>query len=146
MCTPTEHSNIDVVALASLVISVVALFISLVALRRSDNNSSASLLLTLTTTISSAWQGVFTTDPKSRSYAVGELMNVFEMGCAIDLQGSLTGPSGELVTQFLKENLTLLLRHEEMSALAKSLLQNKETYSNIDRFLAKVGYFQSNSQ
>jgi hypothetical protein len=140
MCAPVDRGNIDFIALASLVISLVALVISAIALRRSDKNSSASLLLTLSSTISSAWQAVFAADSQSKPYAVGELMNVFEMGCAIDLQGSLTGPSGDLVTQFLKENLTLLLENEEMSALARSLLKNKGTFSNIDRFLAKVGY------
>src|SRR5262249_17979792 len=79
-------------------------------------------------------------EPEQRSYQLAELLNLLEIACAVYDEWSLSGNARKLVYSYLKNVLSDLIKHKEISAeIEKKLLQDKETFFFIKKFLSKNG-------
>lgn len=88
------------VAGASLVASIIALWVAWFGIRRADNNSSASLLVTLNDGFRQAWQRYLSgKNDEQKQYELAELMNLLEIACALYNGGSLSGMSRKIVEE-----------------------------------------------
>jgi len=67
-------------------------------------------------------------------------MNLLEIACAVYLEGSLSGNARKLIFSYLKNILSELIEHKEISDdIEQKLLQDKETFSFIRKFFRKNG-------
>lgn len=130
-------NSLDWVALASLGVASAALGISIYAILRANKTTSAATLVTLNEGFRQAWERCLHAmpEPDATSYNLAELLNLFEIACAIYLEKSLTGKSRKLMYEYLGSNLSLLIRTPVINDQALRLLQTKETFIFIKKFL-----------
>lgn len=126
-----------VVALASLSVSVVSIFVAWYAICRSNKNSSAATLVTLYEGFRQAWQRFLDAkdDDKERQYQLSELMNLAELACAIHSERSFVGVSRELVEDYLQSSLSLLVNNEDVRNRIPAMFRSPDTFKYIRRFL-----------
>lgn len=129
-------STPDWLAAASLFVALAALVVSIFAIVRANATASAATLVTLNEGFRQAWERCLKKDIASDalSYELAELLNLFEIACAIYLDRSLTGNSRELAAEYLKSSLSLLVSHEHLNDKALALLQDKTTFIFIKKF------------
>jgi hypothetical protein len=125
-----------VVALASLIFSVVSIVVAWYAISKSNKNSSAATLVTLNEGFRQAWQRFLGAQNESeRQYELSELMNLAELTCAIHSERSLVGVSRELVQDYLQRSLSLLVHNEDVRKQIPAMFHSPETFEYIRRFL-----------
>lgn len=129
----------DTIALISLLVSLAALVVSVFAIVRANNTTSGSTIIALSEAFRQAWDRYFNAKPEQKSYELAELMNLLEIACAVHLEWSLSGNARKLVFDYLRRVLSELIKHEEISAEIGKLLQDKETFFFIKKFLRKSG-------
>ena len=129
-------STSDAIASASLVVASVALFIAWYAIRRANKTTSAATMVTLNEGFRSAWSRFFgATGTAQQEIELAELLNLFEIACAIRLEGSLSGHSAELISEYLENVLQMLVSNPYALAHVAPLLQTSTTFKFIKRFL-----------
>lgn len=130
----------DKIALVSFLVSLVALAVSIFAIIRANNTTSGSTIVSLNEAFRQAWDRYFNPKtPEQKPYELAELMNLLEIACAVYDEWSLSGNARELVFDYLQRNLSLLIGHKEINAEIERLLQDKETFLFIRKFLRKNG-------
>ena len=138
--TPPELALSDLIAVVSSAISLIALAVAVVAIRKSDRNSSAATLVTLNDGFRQAWHRFLpTTEEEERQYEFSELMNLLEIGCAIYLEGSLSGVSRELAEEYFGNTLSLLEAHPEARSRIETMRHSPTTFKYIRKFLIRMG-------
>lgn len=125
----------DAIAAASLVVAFVALGVAWYAIRRANKTTSASTMVTLNEGFRSAWSRFFATPETQREIELAELLNLLEIACAVRLEGSLSGNSAVLMSEYLENVLLLLLKDPYSQEHVPPLLQNAETFVFIRQFL-----------
>ena len=129
-------STSDAIASASLVVASVALLIAWYAIKRANKTTSAATMVTLNEGFRSAWSRFFAaTGTPQQENELAELVNLFEIACAIRLEGSLSGHSAELMSEYLENVLQLLVSNPYALANVPPLLQNAKTFKFIKTFL-----------
>src|ERR1035438_3224880 len=92
----------DCIAVASLGVSLVALYIAFYAVRRANKTTSAATFIALNESFRQAWERFFAAqDEEQKHYELAELINLYEIACAIYLEKSLTGNSRKLEKEYL---------------------------------------------
>jgi hypothetical protein len=133
----------------SLVISAFAVVLALLTLRRGNKNSSVASMIPLNAEIRDMWtqyissfQDIeFDTIPELEAFEreiirkLERLMNVLEIAAAIEVEGTLTGISRDLMRDYLRRTLEDIIRNDYTSSKVSSLLQDDKTYIFIRRFL-----------
>ena len=125
----------DWIAAASLAVSIVALFVSWFAIWRSNRTTSAATFVSLNEGFRQAWTRFFDASPQTKSYELAELLNLLEIGCAIYLEGSLSGNARKLTLEYLRNVLQHLVEDDYTNAQIPVLLQAPHTFIFIRRFL-----------
>jgi hypothetical protein len=91
-------------------------YIAIVAVRRSDKNASVAMLITLSEAFRVGWQRVIASiksiekDPNAedtRYTTFSELLNLFEIACAIMNEKFVAGFSREIIHKYLVDSLGL---------------------------------------
>ena len=80
----------DSLALGSLAVAVIALCLSWYAITRANRSTSAATLVTLNEGFRQAWERFFQAQGAQQDAELAELLNLFEIACAIYLEGSLS--------------------------------------------------------
>lgn len=120
---------------ASLVVSVIALFVAYVAVQRSDRNSSAAMLVTLYEAFRQGWARFQAeTDPDRSRYEMAELMNTFEIACAIHYERSIHGASREILEEYLRDTLTKFAEDEDAARCIRAMRDGPSTFKFLALF------------
>lgn len=130
----------DEIAIASCALALVAVVIAIYAIRRGNKNSSVATLVTLNDGYRQAWQRFLAAKGDQREYEFSELMNLLEVGCAIDAEKSLVGVSREIAREYLTHALQLLDAHEEARRLTMAASHDPTTFKYVRRFRASWHY------
>ena len=125
----------DVIASASLIVATGALIVAWYAIRRANKTTSAATMVTLNEGFRSAWARFFSAEGEQQITELAELLNLFEIACAIRLEGSLSGNSARLISEYLDNALGALASNDYARAQVNPLLQNANTFVFIKRFL-----------
>jgi len=126
----------DLIAAPSLAIAAIALVVAVVAIRRADRNSSAATMVTLNEAFRQAWpRFLYAKDETEHQYEFSELMNLLEIGCAIYLEGSISGVSRELIEEYLGNTLSLLESNKDARSRIELMRHSPTTFKYIRRFL-----------
>jgi hypothetical protein len=125
----------DLIASAALAVALAALGVSWYGIRRSNKTTSAATLVTLNEGFRQAWDRFLSDNVQDREYELAELMNLLEVACAAHEEGSITGNSRTLLFDYLDRVLRALIRNPYANEQIGSLLQSKDTYKFVRRFL-----------
>jgi hypothetical protein len=126
----------DYIALASLAVSLVALPVALIAIYKSNRNSSVATLVTLNEAFRQGWHRFLTTsNPDMKLYELSELMNLIEIACGILIEKSLSGMSMQIMMDYLNDILKLLVKSEYATGEISKMLDEPGTFANIKQFL-----------
>lgn len=129
----------DTIALVSLFVSLAALAVSAFAILRANTTTSGSTIVSLSEAFRQAWDRYFKAEPDQKSYELAELLNLLEIACAVYDEWSLSGNARKLTFDYLRRVLSLIIEHKEISAEIEKLLQDKDTFFYIKKFLRKNG-------
>jgi hypothetical protein len=136
-----------VVALASLVVAVASVYVAVVAVRRSDKNASVAMLVTLSEAFRDGWQRVIASvkaiqkDPNvedTRYTTFSELLNLFEVACAIMNEESIEGFSKEIIHKYLVDSLELIVGNEYARTQIPKMLTDETTFEHIKVFIKSL--------
>lgn len=133
-------SSSDWIALASLGVSLVALLIAVYGIRRANKTAAAAAFVTLSEAFRQGWErylkAIGSPDDDPAATELGELLNLFEIACAMHCEGSLDGNVRTLAEEYMDGILRTLVKSEETkSRVTTALLQSKTTFIFIKRFL-----------
>jgi len=125
----------DQIALASGIVSVIALVVAVYAIRKGNKNSSVATLISLSESCRAAWNR-FLSAPNNddRAYELAELMNTLEIAAAIVNEDSLAGVSKTLLRAYLEQVITLLKNNAFASEQIEHMLSEPKTFESIQRF------------
>lgn len=128
----------DLIAATSVAVSVIALAVAVVAIRKADRNSSAATTVTLNEAFRQAWPRFLSANDEDRQYEFSELMNLLEIGCAIYLEGSISGISRELIEEYLGNTLSLLESNEDARSRIELMRHSPTTFRYVRQFLVRT--------
>lgn len=130
-------STSDWIAVASLIIASAALGISLYAIVRANATTSAATFVTLNEGFRQAWDRCLQpgAGQGAENAGLAELLNLLEIACAIYLEGSVSGNSRGLIAEYLNSVLSLLTKSPVLNPQVPPLLQTKDTFIFIKKFL-----------
>ena len=86
---------------------------------------------------------LFRSDEEQKHYELAELMNLYEIACAIYLEKSLTGNSRKLEKEYLNTVLKALVTSNYAKTEVPSLLEDKGTFEFVRLFLKEKPAFLS---
>ena len=133
-----DSCRIDVASLvnvASLAVAFIALLVAWYAIARANKTTSAATMVALSESFRSAWSRFFEACEKQKPDELAELLNLLEIACAVCLEGSLSGNSKMLMSEYLNNILRLLAQNEFTKANVGPLLQDASTFIFIKKFL-----------
>ena len=123
-------------SIGSLAVALIALRVAHVALHRSDRNASAATLVTLNDGFRQGWKRfIDANNPDTKDYEFAELMNLFEIACAIHLDDSVHGASKELLEDYLCRTLSLIGENDYAKARLIALRETHNTFKFLAAFL-----------
>jgi len=132
-------STSDDIALASLAVALVSLYISLYAVRKANATTSAATLVSLNESFRQAWERCLqpsaAEDPTNSDLA--DLLNLIEIASAIYLDGSVSGNSRKLILEYLNNVLSHITENPSLNDRVPSLLQDDSTFIFMKRFFGK---------
>lgn len=140
MSTEALKALTDMAALlisgASLVAAIVALVVARDAIRKSDRNTSAAMLVTLYEAFRQGWARFQAeTDPERSRYEMAELMNTFEIACAIHHEQSIHGVSREILEEYLRDTLRKFADDEDAAGCIRAMRDGPSTFKYLALFL-----------
>jgi hypothetical protein len=136
--TPNDWATL-VLGFASLGVSYVAFRVSRTAMARSDRNSSASNFLALYEGFRSGWlRFQAETDPARSRYEMSELMNTFEIACALRQEGAFTGNGKKVLDEYLCDTIKLLAADADAATCIRSMIDSPTTFEFISLFQAEM--------
>jgi hypothetical protein len=133
-----------IVAVVSLVAAIVSVYVAVSAIRKGDKNASVAMLVALNEAFRDGWQRVILSiktiqnDPHSedtRYTSFSELLNLFEIACAIQNEKSLYGFSKEIIHKYLVDSLELIVSNDYARDQIPRMLTDKSTFEHIKVFL-----------
>jgi hypothetical protein len=103
---------------------------------RSDRNTSAGTLLAISEAFRQAWERFLGESvPERRNAHFHDLMNLFEIGCAIHQDQSVHGASKKILEQYMCDTLTLIARNEGARATITQMRNTPDVFEFLKRFL-----------
>ena len=128
-------TNSDWPAAISLLVALAALGVAWFGIRRSNKTTSAATLVTLNEGFRQAWMRFFESDPDDKKFNLAELLNLFEIACAIYLEKSLTGNSRQIMFEYIDSVLKLLLKDDaNRQVVEDQLIESPTTFIYIKQF------------
>jgi hypothetical protein len=136
-----------VVALASFIAAIASVYVAVCATRKSDKNASVAMLVTLSEAFRDGWQRVFSSikaiqrepDGEDTRYtSFSELLNIFEIACAIMNEKSLAGFSKEIIHKYLVDSLELIIHNEYARSQIPRMLTDETTFEHIKTFIKSL--------
>lgn len=125
----------DKIAAASLLVSIVAFVLAGYAIVRANKTSSAATMVSLNEGFRSAWDRFLSSAGEEQDNEFAELLNLFEIACAIRLEGSLSGNSAKLMSEYLENILRLLVNNNYARTHTLQLIQDATTFHFVKKFL-----------
>jgi hypothetical protein len=126
----------DWIALATLIVTIIGVWVAVVTLRRGNKNASVAALVALNESFREAWQRFHRAqNDEQRAYELAELLNLLEIACGIECEKSLTGISQKLMKDYLNDVLGILIKDEYTNQQIPKMLHAPSTFCNIKRFL-----------
>jgi hypothetical protein len=120
---------------ASLVVAVSALAVAIFAIYRGNRNTSAATVVTLNVAFRDAWERFLKASDDDKEFHFAELMNLFEIACAIYQENSLAGVSGDLMKKYLQDILGVLVKSPYADEQIPKLLTGSTTFLEVKKFL-----------
>lgn len=118
---------LDPMALASLLVSVVALGVGYYAITRGDKNGSSASLIALTEALRQAWGRFLLAEGEAhRHHEFADLANLLEIACALELDRAFKGKPREILHEYLESVITMLSQDED-ARNRLGLLKGRET-------------------
>jgi hypothetical protein len=124
-----------VLGAASFIAALAALAVAIFAIYRGNRNTSAATMVTLNVAFRDAWERFLEATPHGREFHFAELMNLFEIACAVYQDNSLAGVSGDLMKNYLEGILSVLIKTPYADEQIPKLLQGPTTFLHIKKFL-----------
>ena len=127
------------ISAASLIVSAVALMVAYAAMARSDRNASAATLVTLYESFRDGWARFQDEDdPEKSRYEMAELLNTFEIACAIHQDGAIHGRSREILEEYLCDTISKFARSQEAAQAIRSMIDGASTFKYVAAFQAQM--------
>lgn len=126
------------VAVVALAVSGIGFGVAVFALRRSNLNSSAAIVLTLTVNFRDAWNRFLNSNEQQQDFEFHELMNLIEAACAIHRESSLVGKSGKLIEKYLTDILGYLEKNAGARERITAMRHQSHTFEHCVAFLVKM--------
>jgi hypothetical protein len=124
-----------VVAVLTLFIAGLALWVAAVTLAKSNRNASAATVVALTEGFRESWARYFSAaDVDEKRASFGDLINLIELACGLVEENTLTGVSKDIQENYLNSVLVIFERVDFMNDLI-SLKQDKTTFQHINSFV-----------
>ncbi|MDE1178468.1 MAG: hypothetical protein PW789_17990 [Edaphobacter sp.] len=130
-----DMQTADKIAVASFLVSFIALAVAWHAIRQSNKNSSVATVLALNEAFRETWDRFFSSNEENRYKNFCELMNLFEIACGIVNEKSLSGMSKKMTTIYLKDLLKDLVEDPYTLEKIPSMLHSPTTFEQIKAFL-----------
>lgn len=127
------------IAGASLVTSIVALVVAVLAWRRADRNSSAATLVAISEGLRTAWERFLATDPDDEvatAFQFAELVNLLELACAILVDKAVHGTTRELLDQYVAKALKILAGNQPACDRIEALREDPDTFKYVRRYIS----------
>jgi hypothetical protein len=135
------------VAVASLVAAIVSVYVAVRAIRRSGKNASAAMLVTLSEAFRGGWERVIASikdlqkgpDAEDTRYKTfSELLNLFEIACAIMNEESIEGFSKQIIHKYLVDSLGLIVGNDYARTQIPHMLTDETTFEHIKAFIKSL--------
>lgn len=124
---------------AAMIVSLAALAVAVITVRRSDRNASAATLVSLYEALRAAWgRYLKAKKPDQTEFEFAELVNLLELACAVYLDGGVHGAAREMLKEYLLEVLEILRDDEVARRRITSLMDRPNTYKYLKRFLRRM--------
>jgi hypothetical protein len=123
---------------SSFTVGAAALIVAIYAIRRGNKNTSAATLVALNVAFRDSWEKFLQAkedDLDIKAFHFAELMNLFELACAVYREKSLAGNSRDLVRKYMEEILGKLVKSPYADARIPDLLTGETTFIHIKEFL-----------
>jgi len=120
---------------ASLLVALAALAVALFALYRGNRNTSAATVVALNVAFRDAWERFLNAKEDDQEFHFAELMNLFEIACAICQENSLAGVSADLVKIYMQDTLGELVKSPYADVQVPFLLTGPTTFLHIKKFM-----------
>lgn len=128
----------DRIALGSLIVALVALFVSYLAIVRGNKNGSAASLITLNEAFRQAWERFLGAEGDDlRKHQFAELVNLLEIACALEFDKALVGKPRELLTEYLSDVFDMLNENEMARRLIAELISGPSTMKYVRKFIER---------
>lgn len=129
----------DLIAVASLGVAIAAFGLSIYAILRANNTTSAATLATLNEGFRQAWERCLqpSSTPEDLTYNLAELLNLLEIACGSYLERSVSGNSRKLLVDYLNSGLSIIITTPSLNDRVSPLLQDEKTFIFIKKFLRK---------
>lgn len=129
----------DQIALASLVVACVAFCVSLLALKRSDNNASAQTIIALTLGFRSSWKEFLEAkEERAKDFEFAELCNLLEVACATYLDRAVHGKSRKILRDYLVSVLGLMAADENVRQRITPLRERPDVFEFVKKFAIEM--------
>ena len=126
----------DLLSATSLAVALIALVVAYYAIYRGNRNTSVATLITINEAFRQAWQRFLNAqDEGAKKYELAELMNLLEIECGTQNEGSLAGVSRHIMTAYLDDVLALLINNDYAKSEIGKLLNAPTTFENIHKYL-----------
>ncbi len=97
------------------------------------------MFITINDCFSQTWQRFLLEDDESKKqYNFCELMNLFEISCALHHEGSIVGVSGKLMKEYLIDTLKLIDGNEDAVREFRRTASSVNTYKYILCFIKAI--------
>lgn len=131
------------VALVAVALTVTAICVAFVAIRRADLNSSAATLVVLHDGFRGSWEKFRAAqggeNEAEKRYQFGDMMNLIEISAGLHHEKSLKGVSEELSAEYLKGILKIFKDNAEFSRMIRELADQPETFEYTREFCREHG-------
>ncbi len=127
----------DAASLVAVLIGFGAIFVAWFTLRKGNRNSSAATVVALHEAFQAGWRRFLRAEGQERDDAFSDLLNLFEIACGIECEGSLAGVSQELMSRYLRDCLKLIERDEYAYSRLREDACDDSTFKYIYRYVNK---------
>jgi hypothetical protein len=128
----------DWIALGSAFVSLLALFVAVYTVQRSNKASSAATLVTLNDGFRQLWRSYFDAPADRRDQEFFELLNLLEIACGIHCHKGMVGITRELSRGYLEQIVRLVEHNDEARDRFERAVVATTTFKYIARFRARM--------
>jgi hypothetical protein len=128
-----------VLTFIGIVVAVGGVWLTGYGVYRGNRNSSAASLIALNEAWRQAWERYLLAEGDvAKQHQFAELLNILEIACALKIKRVLTGPSREILTEYLDGVLTLLKSSNDAKDRLGNLIHAPTTFKYIGQYLRRL--------